>query len=220
MAPFARIQATATDVSRPPEKAMPTRSPTGSDVKTLLTGVFLGYASRLVRMTWVVGRLDGLSYVRPGGPAGVRWPTADRSRRWPSWRGTSGPDQATRRRWPCSHAGGRPATEREGAGPGVFVGSIATVMSAGPATGMPRHDTPAVRRSTRSGDVHHPERLDGPDAELGSLLGGPFADATFQLRRLPDLADVLAERRDLDLERVGDVDPRVRLVAPEQVQPA
>ena len=38
MAPLSRIQATAADVSRPPEKAMPTRSPTGSDVKTLLTG--------------------------------------------------------------------------------------------------------------------------------------------------------------------------------------
>src|SRR5688500_16054983 len=37
-APFSRIQATATEVSRPPEKAMPTRSPTGSDVRTLLTG--------------------------------------------------------------------------------------------------------------------------------------------------------------------------------------
>src|SRR6188472_2688288 len=38
MAPLSRIQATAAEVSRPPEKAMPTRSPTGSDVKTLLTG--------------------------------------------------------------------------------------------------------------------------------------------------------------------------------------
>src|SRR6476620_7680689 len=34
-APFSRIQATATEVSRPPEKAMPTRSPTGSEVRTL-----------------------------------------------------------------------------------------------------------------------------------------------------------------------------------------
>jgi len=34
-APFARIQATATEVSRPPEKAIPTRWPTGSEAKTL-----------------------------------------------------------------------------------------------------------------------------------------------------------------------------------------
>src|SRR3954469_25274132 len=31
MAPFSRSQATATDVSSPPEKAMPMRSPTGTD---------------------------------------------------------------------------------------------------------------------------------------------------------------------------------------------
>src|SRR5215207_9436550 len=36
-APLSRIQATATEVSRPPEKAMPTRSPTGRDVSTLDT---------------------------------------------------------------------------------------------------------------------------------------------------------------------------------------
>src|SRR5690242_6592532 len=36
-APFSRIHATATEVSRPPEKAMPTRSPTGRDVRTLDT---------------------------------------------------------------------------------------------------------------------------------------------------------------------------------------
>src|SRR6478752_1345019 len=35
IAPFSRIQATATEVSRPPEKAMPTRSPTGRDWRTL-----------------------------------------------------------------------------------------------------------------------------------------------------------------------------------------
>ena len=37
-APCSRIQATAADVSSPPEKAMPTRSPTGSDVRTLRHG--------------------------------------------------------------------------------------------------------------------------------------------------------------------------------------
>ena len=35
MAPLSRIQATATEVSRPPENAMPTRSPRGSVVRTL-----------------------------------------------------------------------------------------------------------------------------------------------------------------------------------------
>ena len=34
IAPFSRIQATATVVSSPPEKAIPTRSPTGNDVRT------------------------------------------------------------------------------------------------------------------------------------------------------------------------------------------
>ena len=37
-APFSRIQATAADVSRPPENAMPTRSPTGNDVRTFDMG--------------------------------------------------------------------------------------------------------------------------------------------------------------------------------------
>src|SRR3954454_17971094 len=37
IAPLSRIHATATDVSRPPEKAIPTRSPTGREVRTLLT---------------------------------------------------------------------------------------------------------------------------------------------------------------------------------------
>src|ERR1044072_1822022 len=38
MAPLSRIHATATEVSRPPEKAMPTRSPAGRDVRTLDIG--------------------------------------------------------------------------------------------------------------------------------------------------------------------------------------
>ncbi len=38
MAPLSRIQATATDVSSPPEKAMPTRSPTGRELRTLDMG--------------------------------------------------------------------------------------------------------------------------------------------------------------------------------------
>src|SRR6056297_874794 len=35
MAPFSRIQATATEVSSPPENAIPTRSPTGKLASTL-----------------------------------------------------------------------------------------------------------------------------------------------------------------------------------------
>ncbi|CAB4623286.1 unannotated protein [freshwater metagenome] len=35
MAPLLRIHATATDVSNPPENAMPTFSPTGNDARTL-----------------------------------------------------------------------------------------------------------------------------------------------------------------------------------------
>src|ERR1700761_8023924 len=35
-APFSRIHATATEVSRPPEKAIPTRSPTGREASTLV----------------------------------------------------------------------------------------------------------------------------------------------------------------------------------------
>ena len=42
MPPFSRIQATATAVSRPPEKAMPMRSPTGSDWRTRVTGESVG----------------------------------------------------------------------------------------------------------------------------------------------------------------------------------
>src|ERR1700761_8346633 len=35
-APLSRIHATATEVSRPPEKAIPTRSPTGREASTLV----------------------------------------------------------------------------------------------------------------------------------------------------------------------------------------
>src|SRR3954449_9409870 len=46
-APRDRIHATATEVSRPPEKAMPMRSPLGREVRTLLTrSVLLGQSSR------------------------------------------------------------------------------------------------------------------------------------------------------------------------------
>ena len=47
--PFSRIQATATDVSSPPEKAMPMRSPTGSDWRTRLIGASLPRLDRDLR---------------------------------------------------------------------------------------------------------------------------------------------------------------------------
>ena len=44
IAPLARIQATAADVSSPPEKAMPMRSPTGSD--NTIRPLFIAATSR------------------------------------------------------------------------------------------------------------------------------------------------------------------------------
>ena len=58
MAPWCRIQATATEVSRPPENAIPTRSPTGSEVTTLDMGSTLSSGRRPDR-TWTRSR--GLS---------------------------------------------------------------------------------------------------------------------------------------------------------------
>ena len=54
MAPFSRIQATAAEVSSPPENAMPTRSPIGSEVRTVLMPVTVASrrcvtAERIVR---------------------------------------------------------------------------------------------------------------------------------------------------------------------------
>src|SRR6478752_2486849 len=53
MAPLSRIHATATEVSRPPEKAMPTRSPTGRDWRTF------DMASSLVKGTDAAPRCVG-----------------------------------------------------------------------------------------------------------------------------------------------------------------
>src|SRR6478752_10770226 len=64
-APFSRIQATATEVSRPPEKAMPTRSPTGSEVRTLDMDVSICTAAhtypiaRIAPTAYAVGRVGG-----------------------------------------------------------------------------------------------------------------------------------------------------------------
>lgn len=71
-APWWRIQATATEVSRPPEKAMPTRSPIGRELRTL--GTAQGY--RASRMSSPGAALTECSI-----PAGQRpAPTASRSR--------------------------------------------------------------------------------------------------------------------------------------------
>lgn len=56
MAPFSRIQATAQEVSSPPENAMPTRSPTGSLLKTLDTPLTYG------RSALVMAELSGYRY--------------------------------------------------------------------------------------------------------------------------------------------------------------
>lgn len=65
-APFSRIQATATEVSRPPEKAMPTRSPAGRDVRTLDT------AQSCTPMHGHANRFGTQHSERPPG-AGVGW---------------------------------------------------------------------------------------------------------------------------------------------------
>src|SRR5215204_3890214 len=57
-APLSRIQATATDVSRPPEKAMPTRSPLGRVVRTLDNSVVpFGKCSELLGEGLAPGRV-------------------------------------------------------------------------------------------------------------------------------------------------------------------
>ena len=61
-APFSRIQATATEVSRPPEKAMPTRSPTGREVRTLL----------MCHFRWGPDHASGCAPPRGRGSAGRR----------------------------------------------------------------------------------------------------------------------------------------------------
>ena len=51
IAPFSRIQATATVVSSPPENAIPTRSPTGSDVRTRDIGASVSAGRRPIGAT-------------------------------------------------------------------------------------------------------------------------------------------------------------------------
>lgn len=84
MAPLSRIQATATEVSRPPEKAIPTRSPTGRDVKTLDTGATICTNVHNHQMR----RVCRVPSVRATGDlTGAYCPScAIRSRIWPSSR--------------------------------------------------------------------------------------------------------------------------------------
>src|SRR5262245_56856193 len=73
MAPCSRIHATATDVSRPPEKASPTRSPSGRDVRTLDTSAEATRRSRAAEE-----QFPGLG-ARGNGPAVARGQIDDAS---------------------------------------------------------------------------------------------------------------------------------------------
>src|SRR6202034_3179156 len=65
-APLSRIHATATEVSRPPEKAIPTRSPTGREVRTLDTMQVYAY-KRMVMQRFRGSARQGRSVsLRPG----------------------------------------------------------------------------------------------------------------------------------------------------------
>jgi len=90
----------------------------------------------------------------------------------------------------------------------------------GPAR-WPSRPEPRSSGATRaaSADVDDPERLDRADAESTGFLRRPGPDPLLELVRLSKLADVLAQRRDLGLERARDVHPGIRLVREEQVQP-
>src|SRR6476620_1071123 len=92
-APFSRIHATATEVSRPPEKAMPTRSPTGSDVRTLDMDVSICTAAH----TYPIAQARSPTY---------------RSKTHRS------KEQSVRTRWACAdaHPGGRIALSIIGGG--------------------------------------------------------------------------------------------------------
>src|SRR6185369_5144770 len=68
-APFSRIHATATEVSRPPEKAMPTRSPTGREQSTLDMVASICIALHEHAMQGQGGRARGGGV--PGRPAGA-----------------------------------------------------------------------------------------------------------------------------------------------------
>src|SRR3954463_11866698 len=66
-APLSRIHATATEVSRPPEKAIPTRSPTGREVSTLDTSTSMHGHAWLCKRE-VGGGSDLAGERRPQGP--------------------------------------------------------------------------------------------------------------------------------------------------------
>src|ERR1700749_3278192 len=76
-APFSRIHATATEVSRPPEKAMPTRSPTGREQRTLDMVASICTALHEHAMRGLGRAGEGAGGTRrggggaPGGPAGA-----------------------------------------------------------------------------------------------------------------------------------------------------
>ena len=114
--PCSRIQATAADVSRPPEKAMPTRSPTGSDVEHLATSARERYRSTVAgarrRRLGGIGRRRGSG--GDAGDAGERPRAAPRRRRWPARRRRAGGRGRGRRcRWHADRRRRRQAEPRQ-----------------------------------------------------------------------------------------------------------
>src|ERR671914_446311 len=80
-------------------------------------------------------------------------------------------------------------------------------------------DARSSAAAPRSPDVDDPERLRSLGADAFARFADPLADTILELVRATQLADVFPEGGDLDVDRLGDVDPRVRPVAPEQVEP-
>src|SRR3954451_9720114 len=177
-APLSRIHATATEVSRPPEKAIPTRSPTGREVSTLDTSTSMHGHAWLCKRE-VGGGSDLAGEGRPQGPgqlvphAGVdHQPGAgDRLGGRPP---TLGPDHdvavAVEDQRRHAYPGER--------GPPVGSGPDGRLLSGGPAARqalvVAGHGPPAEREQVlpfrgvgrRTGDLLHRGQ------EVGHLLGG------------------------------------------------
>ena len=112
IAPFSRIHASAQQVSRPPEKAMPTRSPTGSEPRILPPAPLLTSVSPSRWWREVVGELGARS-----SPRGPRRRSCCRRR--PCRRPPAGsPRRSRRRARPRSRAAcGSRAASRSGSSP-------------------------------------------------------------------------------------------------------
>ena len=108
MAPRSRIHATATDVSSPPENAMPTRSPTGSDMSTSALEAEVeasGIADDAIRRRLAECRLTARTADGWGHGTGV--PDTDRST-------TPRRRDRRRRRSPLRRGRGRPNARKSG----------------------------------------------------------------------------------------------------------